>query len=110
MPQIAKVVPPTPTVVETPFDPNQVDCNATADSQSEILIIPPGQVSLNSDDIAKLHAHGLEADNNNEPVPENAGPHPVQEQQGVWTVPTTYHRKAAGISNLKGRWVNHPWS
>ena len=37
--QIAKVVLLTPTVVEAPFNPNKVDHEATADLQSEILII-----------------------------------------------------------------------
>ena len=31
-PQIAEVISPTPTVVEAPFNPNQVDHKATADS------------------------------------------------------------------------------
>ena len=44
------------------------------------------------------------------PVPKNAVLPPVQEQQGVWTVPTMCHQKAARMSNLKGRWINHPWS
>ena len=43
-------------------------------------------------------------------VSENAGPPPAQEQQWLWTVPTICHRKNAGMSNLKGRWANHPWS
>ena len=72
--------------------------------------LPTWAVLLNSDDIAKLCAHGLEVDKVHEPVSENAEPPPVQEQQGVWTVPTTCHRKAAEVSKLKGIWVNHPWS
>ena len=59
----------------------------------------------NTDDVIKLSAHGLEVDDGDDPVPENAGLPPAQRQQGVWTVPTTFHQKA----HLKGRWINHPW-
>ena len=48
-----------------------------------------GQKSLNTDDGIQLHAHGLEVDDDDELVPENAGSPPVQEQQGVWTLPIT---------------------
>ena len=41
MSHIAKVVPPTPAASKALFDPNKIDCEATADSQPEILIIQP---------------------------------------------------------------------
>ena len=64
MPQTAKVIPPTPVASEALFDPDQVDCKATADAWSENLIIQSGRVSLNIDDIPKLCAHGLDVDDN----------------------------------------------
>ena len=108
--QIAKAIPPASTAAKAQVDPNQEACKATTDVWSENQIIWPVWVTLNTDDVAKFGAHGLEVDGENEPVPENAGLSPAQEQQGVWTVPTTCHQKAAGMSNLKGRWINHPWS
>ena len=101
LPQISEVIPPTPAVSKASFDPNQVDHEATADAWSENLIIQPGQVSLDSDDIMQLCACRLEVHDDNEPVPENAWTPLVQEHQRIWTVLTTCHQKAAGMSNLK---------
>jgi len=62
------------------------------------------------EEIHQLCAEGIEVDNDNEPLPEDAEPAPPDPVQYEYTIPTFCPRRANNdIIDSPGRWTNYRW-
>ena len=68
------------------------------------MTIHPGKVALTADDFVALWACGLEIDNDNQPMPDNAEPPDELEVVGEWVLPQTCHQKVNGHFINRRKW------
>jgi len=60
-------------------------------------------------DVGDLRCQGIDVDDDNEPVPENAEPTVMNPGNGRFEKPTMCPRRMANINNTKGKFNSHCW-
>ncbi len=94
--------------------PAPVDADASQIRRMQHNVVPNvmarATASSLREEIDELRRRGIEVDDDNEPVVENAWAQPSTSSTGQWIIPTICCRRAESkISNAEGKWKKFSW-